>query len=46
MPPNGDGFVDDVGIMGLKGWYEGAEVSAGICKAIYEYAMTLDRFFA
>ena len=46
VPPNGNGFVDDVGIMGPKEWYRDVEVGMGIRKAIYEYATTLDRFFA
>lgn len=45
-PPNGNRFVDDVGIMGPKSWYNGEEVVPGIRRAIYEYATILDRFFA
>lgn len=45
-PPNGNGFVDDVGIMGPKTWYGGEETVPGIRRTIYEYATILDRFFA
>lgn len=45
-PPNGNGFVDDVGIIGPKSWYGGEEVAPGIRQTIYEYATILDQFFA
>lgn len=45
-PLNGNGFVDNVGIMGPKSWYNGEEVAPGIRRTIYEYATILDRFLA
>ena len=46
IPKNGGVFVDDVGLKGPTSTYQDGEVAPGIRRFVYEYASTLDRFFA
>ena len=46
IPKNGGVFVDDVGLKGPTSTYQDEEVAPGIRRFVYEYASTLDRFFA
>lgn len=45
-PAHGSVFIDDVGIKGPHCYYDHIEIAPGIQKFVYEYATTLDRFFA
>jgi hypothetical protein len=46
IPKNGGVFVDDVGLKGPTSTYHDEEVAPGLRRFVFEYATTLDRFFA